>query len=80
MLPPKFLSFSFNQTTPILHVRSVCCVAMENDMTRSELRSFHPVEAKEITPFGAWLITRVVIAMAGILSFVPFVIYFWQHG
>jgi hypothetical protein len=57
-----------------------CCVAMENDMSGSELRSFHRVEAKEITPFGAWLITRVVIAMAGILSIAPFVIYFWQHG
>jgi len=49
-------------------------------MSGSELRSFHPGESKEITPFGAWLITRIVIAMAGILSIAPFVVYFWQHG
>ncbi len=49
-------------------------------MSRSALRSVRPAEPKEITPMGAWLITRVVIAMAGILSVAPFVIYYFQHG
>jgi hypothetical protein len=49
-------------------------------MLRSDLRSFHTAEQKEITPFGAWLITRVVIAMVGILSIAPFVMYFWKNG
>jgi len=49
-------------------------------MLQSELRSFHPVEPKEITPFGAWLITRIVIGMVGLLSVVPFIVYFWQNG
>jgi len=49
-------------------------------MAQSELRSFHPSEPKEITPFGAWLITRVVIVMAGLLSVAPFIVYFLQNG
>ena len=44
------------------------------------LRSVRPVEPKEITPISVWIITRVVIAMAGVLSLAPFVIYYAQHG
>jgi len=44
------------------------------------LRSVRPVEPKEITPISVWLITRVVIAMAAVLSLAPFIIYYQQHG
>ena len=49
-------------------------------MIRSEFQDFHRTKAKELTPFGAWLFTRVVIAMAGVLSIAPFVVYYWQNG
>ena len=38
----------------------------------TELRSAHPVESKEITPMGVWILSRVLIA-ASTLMFVPFV-------
>ena len=38
----------------------------------TELRSAHPIESKEITPMGVWILTRVLIA-ASTLMFVPFV-------
>jgi hypothetical protein len=38
----------------------------------TELRSVHPVESKEITPIGVWILSRVLIA-ASTLMFVPFV-------
>lgn len=38
----------------------------------TELRSFHPADAKEITPVGVWILSRVLIA-ASTLMFVPFV-------
>jgi hypothetical protein len=44
-----------------------------------ELRSVHPVEAKEITPLSAWLITRAVIGVIFVGSFAPFIIYYFQH-
>ena len=39
----------------------------------TELRSVHPIEIKEITPVGVWILSRVLIA-ASALMFVPFVI------
>jgi len=42
----------------------------------SELRSVHPVESKEITPMGVWILTRVLIAMSA-LMFAAFVVYLW---
>ena len=48
-------------------------------MSQLELRSVHPVEAKEITPLGTWLIYRVVLGMAFVFNLTPFVIYFSQH-
>jgi hypothetical protein len=41
----------------------------------TELRSAHPVETKEITPMGVWILSRVLIA-ASTLMFVPFVLMF----
>ena len=38
----------------------------------TELRSVHPIESKEITPMGVWILSRVLIA-ASTLMFVPFV-------
>jgi hypothetical protein len=38
----------------------------------TELRSAHPVESKEVTPIGVWILSRVLIA-ASTLMFVPFV-------
>ena len=38
----------------------------------TELRTAHPVESKEITPMGVWILSRVLIA-ASTLMFVPFV-------
>ena len=38
----------------------------------TELRSAHPVESKEITPMGVWILSRILIA-ASTLMFVPFV-------
>jgi hypothetical protein len=50
--------------------------AFMNDVT---LRAVHPTEAKEIASFSARVLTQMVIAIAGILSFVPFAVYFAQH-
>jgi hypothetical protein len=58
-------------------VHSNYCTAMEKVMS---LRSVRPVEPKEITPISVWLITRVVIAMAAILSVAPFIVYYSQYG
>ena len=44
-----------------------------------ELRSVHPVEAREITPLSAWLITRALIGVVFICSFAPFVLYYLEH-
>ena len=41
----------------------------------TELRSAHPIESKEITPMGVWILSRVLIA-ASTLMFVPFVMMF----
>jgi len=41
----------------------------------TELRSAHPIETKEITPMGVWILSRVLIA-ASTLMFVPFVMMF----
>ncbi len=38
----------------------------------TELRSAHPIESKEITPLGVWILSRVLIA-ASTLMFIPFV-------
>lgn len=43
----------------------------------TELRSAHPAETKEITPFGVWLLTRLLIATST-LMFMPFALYLWQ--
>ena len=44
----------------------------------SELRAFHPTESKEITPVGAWILSRVLIATST-LMFVPFASLFWAN-
>jgi hypothetical protein len=48
-------------------------------MTEVTLRAVHPAERKEIASLSARFLTQTVIAMAAILSFVPFVVYFIQH-
>jgi hypothetical protein len=37
-----------------------------------ELRTAHPFESKEITPLGAWIFSRVLIATS-MFMFVPFI-------
>jgi hypothetical protein len=37
-----------------------------------ELRSAHPFESKEITPLGAWIFSRVLIATS-VFMFLPFI-------
>jgi hypothetical protein len=48
-------------------------------MTEVTLRAVHPAETKEIASLSARFLTQTVIAMAAILTFVPFVVYFIQH-
>ena len=48
-------------------------------MTELTLRTIHPAESREVASVGARLLTSLVIAIAGILSFVPFVVYFTEH-
>ncbi len=43
----------------------------------SELSTVHPTVTEEVTPFGIWLLTRVMIAAAAVLLVSPFVLY---HG
>jgi hypothetical protein len=43
----------------------------------TSLRSVHPAEAKEITPLGVWILSRLLIATS-MLMFVPFALYLWQ--
>jgi hypothetical protein len=45
-------------------------------MSGSSLRSVHPVEKKEITPLGVWLVTRFVIGSVFVVMAAPFV----QHA
>jgi len=59
----------------MLHMRSKCCDAMENDMSELSLRSVHPVEKKEITPLGVRLVTRMVIGSIFVTLATPFVIH-----
>ena len=48
-------------------------------MTELALRTAHPAEPKEITPWGVWVAYRVVLGMVFVLNFAPFVIYYIQH-
>ena len=47
--------------------------SMESKMTELTLRSVRPVEPKEITPMGIWLVTRFVLASVFVLMAAPFV-------
>jgi hypothetical protein len=40
----------------------------------TELCSFYRAEAKEITPLGVWILSRVLIATST-LMFMPFAVY-----
>lgn len=40
----------------------------------SDLQKSHPVQSEEITPFGIWLLTRIMIASAALLLVTPFVL------
>jgi hypothetical protein len=42
-------------------------------MSELTLRSVRPVEPKEITPIGVWLVTRFVLASVFVLMAAPFV-------
>jgi hypothetical protein len=42
-------------------------------MVPSTMSSFHTIQDKELTPMSAWLFSRVVIALAGVLSVAPFI-------
>jgi hypothetical protein len=44
---------------------------------RNELLRVHQPNGREITPLGAWIFSRVLIATSA-LMFVPFVLYLWQ--
>jgi hypothetical protein len=48
-------------------------------MTELTLRTVHPAEGREVASISARLLTSFVIAIAGLLSFVPFVAYFTQN-
>jgi hypothetical protein len=48
-------------------------------MSELSLRTFHPVENREVASLSARLLTSFVIAIAGLLSFVPFIAYFAEH-
>ena len=43
----------------------------------TELRSVRRAEAREITPLGVWILSRVLIA-SSTLMFVPFALYLLQ--
>ena len=44
----------------------------------TELRSVHPVESKEITPFGAWIFSRVLIGMSALMVIPVAMVLLWQ--
>jgi hypothetical protein len=48
-------------------------------MTEVTLRAVHPAESREIVSLSARFLSQMVIAVAGVLSFVPFAVYFAQH-
>ena len=47
-------------------------------MSELTLRTVHPVETKEVASLDARYLTIFVIAAVGILSLVPFLVYFIQ--
>jgi hypothetical protein len=49
--------------------------SMELGMTELSLRSVRPVAPKEIASLSARFLTSLVIAFAGILSLIPFLVY-----
>ena len=49
-------------------------------MSELSLHSVHRVESREVASRSARLLTSFVIAIAGVLSFVPFVVYFMEHS
>ena len=67
-------------TTATFVLAQQCARNAVKEELKRQRRRLADVEPKEITPFGAWFITRVVIGMVGILSVVPFVMYFWKNG
>ena len=48
-------------------------------MAQMALRSAHPDHTAEMAPRGVRLIYRLMIGMAFLLSFAPFIYYFSQH-
>ena len=48
-------------------------------MTELALRTVHPRETREVASLSARFITTFVIAFVGILSIVPFAVYFLEH-
>jgi hypothetical protein len=49
---------------------------MERKMTELSLRSVRPVAPRETASLSARVLTSFVIAFAGILCLLPFVVYF----
>ena len=60
----------------ISRLREFLRTAMENEMSELSLRSVHPAEKKEITPWGVWLITRFIIGLVFVVMSAPFLIHY----
>ena len=45
-------------------------------MSELSLRSVHPSEKKEITPWSVWLLTRFVIGSVFVVMAAPFVVHY----
>jgi hypothetical protein len=45
-------------------------------MTQLSLRSFHPIERKEVASLSARFLTNFTIAVAWFLTLAPFAVYF----
>ena len=48
-------------------------------MSELSLRTIRPAGSREVASISARLLTSFVIAIAGLLSLVPFAFYFSQH-
>ena len=48
-------------------------------MQELTLRTVHPTETREVASLDARFLTTFLIAMTGILTILPFAIYFLQH-
>jgi hypothetical protein len=52
---------------------------VEITMRELTLRAVHPTETREVASLSARFLSSLVIALAGILLFTPFVVHYFEH-